>query len=167
MYVSRRCARAADVDDVVAETFLGALEAAGRYDPRKGEVRAWLLGIAHNQLGLLWRSQRRDHGIALSAGREADLSEEALACRLERMTAAQQGAEMWRALARLPENQREALLLVSQDELGLREAAAVLGITATAFRVRLFRARRAMQTLLPPPDADHPPCLAVPTEAEK
>jgi RNA polymerase sigma factor (sigma-70 family) len=55
LYVARRCDRAADVDDVVDETFLGALEAAERYDPRKGEVRAWLLGIARNQLGLLWR----------------------------------------------------------------------------------------------------------------
>lgn len=166
LYVARRCDRAADVDDVVANTFLGALEAAERYDPRKGEVRAWLLGIARNQLGLLWRSQRRDQGIALAIRRDTELSEEALACLLEQMATAQEGPEMWSALGRLPADQREALLLVSQDELSSKEAAALLGITATTFRVRLFRARRAMQALLPPAGAGHPP-LAVPKEAEK
>jgi RNA polymerase sigma factor (sigma-70 family) len=166
LYAARRCDRAADVDDVVAETFLGALEAAERYDPTKGEVRAWLLGIACNQLGLLWRGQRRDQGIALAARRDAELSDEALSRLLEQMAAAQEGPEMWSAMERLPADQREALLLVSQDELSSKEAAAVLGITATTFRVRLFRARRAMQALLPPVGAGHAP-LAVPEEAEK
>jgi RNA polymerase sigma factor (sigma-70 family) len=167
LYVARRCDRPADVDDVVAETFLGALEAAERYDPRKGEVRAWLLGIACNQLGLLWRSQRRDQGIALATRHDTELSEEALARLLEQMTAAQEGPEMWSALERLPADQREALLLVSQDELSSKEAAAMLGITATTFRVRLFRARRAMQELLPPAGGERTSHLTLPKEAEK
>jgi RNA polymerase sigma factor (sigma-70 family) len=166
LYLARRCDRAADVDDVVAETFLGALEAAERYDPRKGDVRVWLLGIARNQLGLLWRSQRRDQGIALAARHDTELSEEAFARLLEQMAAAQEGPEMWGALWQLPADQREALLLVSQDELSSKEAAALLGITATTFRVRLFRARRAMQALLPPAGSGHRP-LPLPREVEK
>jgi RNA polymerase sigma-70 factor (ECF subfamily) len=167
LYVARRCDRAADVDDVVAETFLGALAAAERYDPRKGEVRAWLLGIAGNQIGLMRRSQRRQQGIALAVRRETELSEEALARLLEQMAAAQEGPEMWRALKRLPDDQREALLLVSRDDLSPKEAAAMLGITATTFRVRLFRARHAMQALLPPTGTENQPNWVLPKEAEK
>jgi RNA polymerase sigma-70 factor (ECF subfamily) len=154
MYAARRCERPADVDDVVAETFIAVLEAAERYDPSKGEVRVWLLGIAHNQLGLLRRNERRQRGLVVAAGREAGLSEDAFSCLLERISAVQEGEAMQRALAQLAGDQREALLLVSGDELSLKEAAAVVGITAAAFRVRLFRARRTMRSLLPPAGAD-------------
>jgi RNA polymerase sigma-70 factor (ECF subfamily) len=167
LYVARRCDSAADVDDVVAETFLGALAAAHRYDPRRGEVRPWLLGIAHNQLGLLWRSQRRQQGIALAVRHETELSEEASARLLEQMAAAQDGAEIWRALRRLPDDQREALLLVTRDELSPKEAAAVIGVTAATFRVRLFRARHAMQALLAPAGSGHQGNWAHPKEVEK
>jgi hypothetical protein len=84
--------------------------------------------------GCCGAGQRRDQGIALAVGRDTQLSEEALACMLEQMAAAQTGPEMWSALGRLPADQREALLLVRQDELSSKEAAALLGITATTIR---------------------------------
>jgi RNA polymerase sigma factor (sigma-70 family) len=149
MYAARRCERPADVDDVVTETFLAVLGAAERYDPKRGEVRAWLLGIAHNQLGLVRRDQRRQRGLEVAAGREAKLSEDAFSRLLEQISAVQEGKVIQQALAQLTDEQREALLLVSRDELTLKEAAAVVGVSATAFRVRLFRARRTMQTLVP------------------
>jgi RNA polymerase sigma factor (sigma-70 family) len=167
MYAARRCERPADVEDVVAETFIAVLEAAGRYDPSRGEVRAWLLGIAHNQLGLLRRNERRQRGLEVAAGREAGLPEDGVSRRLERISAVQEGSIMQRALAQLTDDQREALLLVSRDDLSLKEAAGVVGISAAAFRVRLFRARRTMQALMPPPDTDIPRSLPRPKEAEK
>ena len=36
--------------DLTADTFVGALEALGRYDPDRGVPRAWLFGIARHQL---------------------------------------------------------------------------------------------------------------------
>ena len=134
---------------MVAATFLAALESASRYDPGKGEVRAWLLGVAHNQLGLLRRRESAQRGIAGAIGGRGDLSEDAFARLVEQISAAQESAVVQHALEQLPEHQREALLLVSSDELTPKAAAAVLGISATAFRVRLFRARRTMQALLP------------------
>jgi RNA polymerase sigma-70 factor, ECF subfamily len=167
MYAARRCERPADVDDVVAETFLAALEFADRYDPSKGEVRAWLLGIAHNQVGLIRRGERRQRGIELAAGRECELSEDAFGRLVEQMAAAQESAAIQRALERLTHDEREALLLVGRDDLSQKEAAAVLGISATAFRVRLLRARRAMRALLPPAVPEYSPAWALPKEVEK
>jgi RNA polymerase sigma factor (sigma-70 family) len=167
MYAARRCERPADVDDVVAETFIAVLEAAGRYDPSRGEVRAWLLGIAHNQLGLLRRNESRQRGLEVAARREVGLSEDGVSRLLEQISAVQEGITMQRALGQLTDDQREALLLVSRDDLSLKEAAAVVGISAAAFRVRLFRARRTMQALMPPPDTDIPCSMPRPKEAEK
>ena len=167
LYAARRCRRPADVDDVVAATFLAALESCERYDPRRGEVRPWLLGIARNQLGLLRRGEQRQQGLAFAAGAAGELSEDAFARLLEQIAAAQESVAMQRALARLPEDQREALLLVSRDDLSQKEAAAVLGITATAFRVRLLRARRAMRSLLPPAEIEYQRPWPRPKEAEK
>lgn len=167
MYAARRCERPADVDDVVSETFIAALTAAGRYDPSKGEVRAWLLGIAHNQLGLLRRNAGRQRGLAAIADRDSRLSEDAFARLLEQISAAQEGTAMQRALGQLTDEQREALLLVSRDELGPKEAAVVVGVSAAAFRVRLFRARRTMQALMPAAETDAWRGLPLPKEAEK
>lgn len=49
------------------------------------------------------------------------------------------------ALQALSACDREALLLVSWDDLTPTQAAAVVGISATAFRMRLLRARRRFQ----------------------
>ena len=143
------------------------LEAAGRYDPSRGEVRAWLLGIAHNQLGLLRRNESRQRGLEVAARREVGLSEDGVSRLLEQISAVQEGITMQRAMGQLTDDQREALLLVSRDDLSLKEAAAVIGISATAFRVRLFRARRTMQALIPPPDTDIPCSMPRQKEAEK
>jgi RNA polymerase sigma-70 factor, ECF subfamily len=53
-----------------------------------------------------------------------------------------------RGLRVLPERDREALLLIAWDDLTPALAAASLGISAPAFRVRLHRARRRLRELL-------------------
>jgi RNA polymerase sigma factor (sigma-70 family) len=61
------------------------------------------------------------------------------------------------ALARLPDRDREALLLVAWEDLSTAQAAQVMGCSATAMRVRLHRARRrladALSELQPGPPA--------------
>jgi RNA polymerase sigma-70 factor (ECF subfamily) len=53
-----------------------------------------------------------------------------------------------RGLRVLSEQDREALLLIAWDDLTPALAAASLGISPTAFRVRLHRARRRLSDLL-------------------
>jgi RNA polymerase sigma-70 factor (ECF subfamily) len=48
----------------------------------------------------------------------------------------------------LPDNYREVLLLRDIEELSTEESARALGMTATAVKVRLHRARQALSTLL-------------------
>ncbi|MDQ3501141.1 MAG: RNA polymerase subunit sigma-70, partial [Actinomycetota bacterium] len=50
LYSVRRCAHPEDVGDLVAETFLVALKAAGRYIPANETALPWLFGIARRLL---------------------------------------------------------------------------------------------------------------------
>ena len=52
------------------------------------------------------------------------------------------------ALRELSPLDREALLLTAWEDLAPKDAARVLGIKPTAFRVRLLRARRRIQAKL-------------------
>ena len=52
------------------------------------------------------------------------------------------------AIARLPENYRTVVLLRDIEELSTEESADLLGITPTAVKLRLHRARQALRTLL-------------------
>ena len=52
------------------------------------------------------------------------------------------------AMRRLPGRDREALLLVAAGELGLAESARVLGISLSALKMRVHRARKRLQQLL-------------------
>jgi RNA polymerase sigma-70 factor (ECF subfamily) len=51
-----------------------------------------------------------------------------------------------RAMERLPEKSRTALLLVVQQQMAYPEAATALGITENALRVLVHRARQLLKT---------------------
>lgn len=68
----------------------------------------------------------------------------------QRLDAAALAPELRRALADLPAEERELLLLVSWEELTPTEAAAVVGIPAGTARSRLHRARGRLRARLAP-----------------
>ena len=52
------------------------------------------------------------------------------------------------AVSKLAHHERDALLLVAVGEMGTEEAARVLGISPSAVKMRILRARRSLITLL-------------------
>jgi RNA polymerase sigma-70 factor (ECF subfamily) len=124
----------AEADDVVAETFLVAWR---RLDALPPDPKPWLLGVARRVLA----NHRR------SAGRRMALAERVAA---EPVCPPSAGSTppVLRALSRLSERDREALLLVAWEGLSADEAAVALGCTAAAFKVRVHRARRRLRTEL-------------------
>jgi RNA polymerase sigma-70 factor (ECF subfamily) len=126
-----------DVQDVVAETFLHAWR---RWDTVPQPPIAWLIGTARKVIGNSRRARRRRlalHDRMALLGAAARPSEDAGILATERMAALA-------ALAELPDQQREALLLVAWDGLTPDEAAAALDIRPGTFRVRAHRARAAL-----------------------
>jgi RNA polymerase sigma-70 factor, ECF subfamily len=133
--------------DVVTETFTTAWR-HWRERPEPPELLPWLYAIAGNAV----RGQRR------SAGRRSRLA--------ARLSAAPQaapgsdpadgvvlGQSLAVALAQLPERDQELLRLVAWEELtDARALGLVLGLSPSAVRVRLHRARRRLRRLLDEPD---------------
>ncbi|MFF4589154.1 RNA polymerase sigma factor [Streptomyces sp. NPDC001388] len=136
-YLTRRLPQAL-VDDATSEVFVIAWE---RWPTRRGTALPWLYGIARRVVANARRSQGRADRLADRLRREEGASTDAPGADsevLERMGAA-------RILARLPEPDREVLMLVSWDGLDAREAAQALGCSKAAFAVRLHRARRRLE----------------------
>lgn len=68
----------------------------------------------------------------------------------ERIDAERQMRGALEAMKGLPEGERAVLELVAVDQLSVAEAAGALGIRRVTARVRLHRARRALQDVASP-----------------
>ncbi|NUT55746.1 MAG: RNA polymerase sigma factor, partial [Thermoleophilia bacterium] len=136
-YCLSRLGRREDAEDATQTTFLHAMRGL-----RQGVVPnvelAWLLGIAKNVC-----LSRRE-----SAARRGRLELVADPVDLERAPArAGRGDELIGledALARLPERQRQAVLLRDWRGLSYEEVAAQLGVTHANAETLIFRGRRAL-----------------------
>lgn len=115
-------------EDVVAETFTVAWRRLER--PPEAPL-PWLLGVARRVLANQRRGARRRRALAERIANDQ---------RPATAVAAQDGRALL-ALGRLSERDREALLLHAWEGLANPEAAAVLGISVSAYAVRLHRAR--------------------------
>jgi RNA polymerase sigma-70 factor, ECF subfamily len=137
--------RATEAEDVCQEAFLALWRHAGRFDPRRGSVRGWLIGIARHraidrlrsQAGLA-RAQSAARAMAALDGPDDPVARAGV----DRAEA----ARVARALGDLPPEQSEVLLLVHLAGLTQREIAAVtglpLGTVKSRLRLALDRLRR-------------------------
>jgi RNA polymerase sigma-70 factor, ECF subfamily len=128
-FARRRGAR--DPDEIGAETMAIAWRRLA--DVPSEDPRPWLIATARNLL--LADGRRRGAPMTDLDGVEA------AALPSPRV---ELDAELERALRALSAQDREALLLVAWEDLTPSAAAASLGISPAAFRVRLHRARRRL-----------------------
>jgi RNA polymerase sigma-70 factor (ECF subfamily) len=129
-YARRRGAR--DPDAIAAEAMAIAWRRLA--DVPRDDPRPWLIATARN---LVFADYRR-HATPVRdlEGVDAPAPPELPALELDH--------ELEVALAALSETDREALLLIAWEDLTPSAAAASLGISPAAFRVRLHRARRRL-----------------------
>jgi len=151
-FVARRVGDPYLVADLTADVFLAAIQAAGSYSGGRGAPIAWLYGIARNVVANEWRHRAGEsRTLRRISGREL-VADADLAGLHERIDAESAGRRLHAELGRLSERDRAVLELVALDDLTVSEAAHALGITAVTARVRLHRARRALQARLPEPN---------------
>ena len=126
--------------DVTQEVFLNVLENAGRFDAAKGTARAWLFGCARYvtldrlRLERRWTDEMPPEDLALDSD--------------ERLLADQRVERLHAAIARLPVEYREALVLCELHELSYADTAAVLGCHVGTVRSRLHRGRALLAAML-------------------
>ena len=121
----------ADAEDVTQQTFLNAYRAFQRGE-RPQKAHNWLIKIAHNVCRMRWRqSGRRPQEVPLErAGEPAAPDDERPSLDL-----------LLGALAKLPFNQRAAIVMREVEDRSYAEIAEVLGVSVPAVEALLFRAR--------------------------
>jgi len=141
----RRYARAltgerAHADDLVQDTLERALIKLHLWQPGS-DLRAWLFTLMHN----VFINQLRARPARFIA--ELDDEAEQVAVR-PTQTDWLEVRDLQAALLRLPEEQREVLLLVGLEQMTYEETAGVLGIPVGTVMSRLSRARERLRGLL-------------------
>jgi len=145
-YVVRRLGPDA-ADDIVAETFLLAFRQRGSYDLARADARPWLYGIATNLIGHHRRAEVRLYRALARTG--TDPVTEAFTDQVDdRVSAGTASRRLAAGLARLPEQLRDTLLLVTWGDLSYAEAAAALGVPVGTVRSRVSRARARLRRVL-------------------
>ena len=130
-----------DAEDAAQQTFLSAYRGllAGQ-EPR--EASAWLGTIARNECRARLRS-RSTEPLTLVTEPSADETQREVGRRAE-------AEALCAALAELPPQQRDAIVLREFYGLSYMEVAAALGLTGAAVESLLFRSRRSLQQQLRP-----------------
>jgi RNA polymerase sigma-70 factor, ECF subfamily len=129
-----------EADDLVQETLLKALSNMDKFDPGTN-LRAWLFTILRNTYYTEIRKRRRENdGMAALAQQDTNIGP----------------SQEWSstltslkdALALLPDDQREALVLVGAAGLSYEEAAEVCGCALGTIKSRVNRARAKLLVLM-------------------
>jgi RNA polymerase sigma-70 factor (ECF subfamily) len=142
----RRYARAltrdaAAADDLVQDCLTRALGKLHLWQ-RGTDLRAWLFTILHNQyVNYVRRSVREGAAVGLSDSEPQLTRPPQQGHRLELR-------DLERAIAKLPEEQRSAILLVGLEGMRYEEVAAVLDVPVGTIRSRLSRGREALRKLV-------------------
>ena len=134
--------------DLLQDTFVSAFSALKRYD-RNRPFKIWVSRIALNKCRD-W-ARRRAVRSFFTFARPIEAAEEYKSDTPDPYSQAEGKAELLRvekAMAQLPHNLREILVLRGVEELSQTEAAAALGISEKAIETRLYRARVQLKTLL-------------------
>ncbi len=136
-----------DAEDATERTFLAALAALPGFRDEGASFRAWLFRIAHNTVSNARRTRRRRRTEPMPDGFDRpapDADPAGLVARAEEMR------RVLGALAELPDERRQVVLLRFVDGLSAREIGEVLGRSPGAARVLLHRALRDLEARLRP-----------------
>ncbi len=141
-YVLRRTGDRDRVDDLVQEVLLRAWRRADTFDPSRGEVRGWLIGIARN---VVIDAARAD------AARPRTVSDEPLLHLVTAPDAVDGAVDGWvvqEALSRLSEAHRTVLHQLYYRRLTTAEAAQESGVPQGTVKSRSTYALRALRLVL-------------------
>lgn len=136
-----------DAEDVVQEAFLRAYRHLGSYRERE-RFGAWLVRIVVNQCRTRAAKDARFTPLDALPPGDALSDDGAMAGMEHALDAALQRQLLAAALAQLPFEQREAIVLRFADALSYDEMAAVTGAGVSALKMRVQRAVSRLKSLL-------------------
>jgi RNA polymerase sigma-70 factor (ECF subfamily) len=157
---------AAVAEDVTQEVFMTLVRDAKRFDPSRGTLGGFLFGVARNHLRKRWEQDRRLVPLLSEADElgpvasvKAALGNGAngngvsgnghghrggpgpISASRDELASLETVGQVRKAIATLPENYREVVVLCELEEMSYEEAASALGCPIGTVRSRLYRAR--------------------------
>src|SRR5687767_2554588 len=130
----------AAAEDITQDVFVALLRSPDRFDPARGTLRAFLLGIARNLVLKHWRAEHRlqplDDDAMVEAPSDLDRGEV--------------GDSVGRAVRALGPLQREVVILAEYEGLTLAEIARAVDADIGTVKSRLHRARENLRRVLSP-----------------
>jgi RNA polymerase sigma factor (sigma-70 family) len=142
-----------DAADAAQETFVKVYQSRARFDPDQ-RFSTWLYTIAANLVKDRYRWRSRHPQVSLDA--ESDATGDSFRESLpgndplphERAQTAERSEAIRRAVAALPEELRQPLILAEYEERSHTEIGAMLGCSAKAVETRIYRARQQLRVSL-------------------
>ena len=130
----------AAAQDITQDVFVGLLRYPHRFDPARGALRAFLLGIARNLALKHWRAEHRFE----------PLDDEAVVAQPIDLDRGDIGDMVGRAVRALRPLQREVVILIEYEGLTLAEVAQAVDADVGTVKSRLHRARENLRRTLAP-----------------
>ena len=131
-------------EDVTQDVFMALIRSGRHFDPARGTLTSYLLGMTRNRVLTLLKRERSfvpltegdgEEEISLAEKMTAQTDPSVELARAERVKAVRQ------AILSLPWNYREVVVLCNMEEMSYEEAAGVIGCPVGTVRSRLNRAR--------------------------
>jgi RNA polymerase sigma-70 factor (ECF subfamily) len=147
----RMSGSAAAAEDITQDVFVGLLRSPDRFEPARGTLRAFLLGIARNLALKRWRAEHRFEPLDDEGAHARAMVSEAVD-----LGRGEVGDIVGRAVRALPPLQREVVILVEYEGLTLAEAARAVDADVGTVKSRLHRARENLRRTLAPLRSQQP-----------
>lgn len=145
-FLARMLQNEHEAADLAQEVFVRLYQKRGLY--RTGaRFSPWIFSIAANQARNRLRWWRRRPAVSLEAWSEEmpELADTAATDAAKSLQRAERAEAVRAAVAALPSDWREALILCEYEELTMAEAAEALGTTVKSVESRLYRARERLR----------------------
>ncbi len=143
-----------DAEDILQETFIKAYKALPKFDGR-AKISTWLYRIATNE-ALMFLRRKRPETISVEVPQEQETEQEIRPIEIVDWCCLPEGELMSdearrfldQSVEELPERLKTTFILRDIEGLSTKEAADVLGISETAVKTRLHRARLQLRESL-------------------
>lgn len=152
-YLVRALQNEADAEDLAQETFVRVYQNRTKFDASH-KFSTWLYAIASNLVRDRYRWRVRHPKVSLDAENEAteksfgDSLPDPNSSPSETIQSSERTAAVRRAVAALPEQLRIPLILSEYEEKSHAEISEILGCSAKAVEVRIYRARQQLRASL-------------------
>lgn len=151
-YISLRINNHWDTGDLVSQVFEKLIEKYPSYRPDRGNLEAWLMGIAKNTVNDYYRKKQRRTFVSLeylanfiSLGKEPE----------EILVVKESNAKLIKALSKLSRKEREIISLKFSSDLKNTDIAKISGMSASNIGVILFRSMKKLRKELEKGDSSN------------